>query len=380
VPGASPGNSKGRAKRATEPEHPDTARVWPQARRRSAEATVRESDKCMRRPGSSATAVAGRRSRSSAIATIGRRLCRNCPKTHRPAAGQTLKDKGLSQLACRLRLAWENFHATPPTHLSRADTLPFALDYEPDARLAGNDYTPPANPCTQCELREDTLPKGRCGPGDACLFVYSGRQIDRFLARNPEWAEFCLDDPFWERRAIAVRYAPQEAAMRLERDEDEVVRRAVAVRAEGPVLERMARDPDREVRITVATRMPPAGLARMLRDPDYGVRIHVARRLPHGQLPQMVDDPDPAVRKEIARRLPAFALSKLAADPEPEVRALAASRMLPADAAQLLADPEWLVRAAAVQQAPLEALSTVLDDPEPDVRLLAAERLAAGPT
>lgn len=264
----------------------------------------------------------------------------------------------------------------PPT-LAPSDTRLHDLDHEHEAPPAGGDYSPPENPCAQCELREDTLAKGRCGPGDACLFVYSGRQIDRFLARNPEWAEFCLDDPFWERRAIAVRYAPQAAAMRLENDQDEVVRRAVAVRAEGEVLRRMARDPDREVRITVATRMAPADLPRMMRDPDYGVRIHVARRIPHGQLPQMVDDPDPAVRKEIARRLPAFALGKLAADADAEVRALAAGRMLPDDAARLLADPDWLVRAAAVQQAPLEALAAVLDDPEPDVRLLATERLAA---
>ncbi|CAL93181.1 conserved hypothetical protein [Azoarcus olearius] len=264
------------------------------------------------------------------------------------------------------------------TSFTRRAARPAALDSHDQAPAAAAEYTPPENPCAECELREDTLARGRCGPGDACLFVYSGRQIDRFLARNPEWAEYCLDDPFWERRAIAVRYAPLEAAMRLENDEDEVVRRAVAVRAHGDVLVRMARDPDREVRITVATRMQPADLARLIRDPDYGVRIHVARRLPHGQLPQLLDDPDPAVRKEIARRLPAFALGKLAHDPDPEVRALAAERMLPDDAARMLADPEWLVRAAAVHQAPLDALQAVLDDPEPDVRQLAAERLAAG--
>ncbi|MGE0012827.1 MAG: 4Fe4S-binding leucine-rich repeat protein, partial [Azoarcus sp.] len=184
------------------------------------------------------------------------------------------------------------------------------------------DYTPPENPCPRCALRNSLLAEGRCAPGDACLFVHSGRQIDRFLARNPAFAEGCLSDDFWERRAIAVRYAPAEASGRLIDDPDETVRRAVAVRAEGEALLHLARDEDREVRVTVATRLPPSELGRLMRDPDYAVRLQVARRLPHGSLLQMTDDPDPVVRKEIARRLPAFALSRLARDADPEVRAL----------------------------------------------------------
>ncbi len=244
----------------------------------------------------------------------------------------------------------------------------------------GHDYVPPHNPCSHCRLRADTLARGACAPGDACLVVDSGRQIDRFLARNREYAESCLDDPFWERRAIAARWAPAEAAMRLIGDHDETVRRAVASRLSGEALLRMAKDSDREVRVTVASRLPPAELERLMHDPDYAVRLQVARRLPHGRLPRMADDPDPVVRKEVARRLPAFALARMARDTEAEIRAIVAARMLPDDAARMLADPDWTVRAAAVAQAPLDALLAVLHDPEPDVRLLAAERLATPDT
>lgn len=253
------------------------------------------------------------------------------------------------------------------------------MNQDPSPETDG--YRPPENPCSHCMLRDSLLADGRCAPGDLCLFVHSGRQIDRFLRRNPEFAEACLDDTFWERRAIAVRYAPIDAAARMIDDVDETVRRAVATRVEGDALLHLARDPDREVRVTVASRLPPAVLGKMMRDPDYAVRLQVARRLPHGSLPQMTDDPDPVVRKEIARRLPAFALGRLARDTDPEVRALAAGRMLPADAATMLADPHWLVRAAAVQQAPLDTLGPIADDdPEEAVRQLASERLnAIGP-
>lgn len=250
-------------------------------------------------------------------------------------------------------------------------------DPRPEDTAAADAYRPPENPCTRCVLRDHLLADGRCAPGDLCLFVHSGRQIDRFLQRNPEFAEVCLDDAFWERRAIAVRYAPLAAAARMIDDPDETVRRAVATRVEGEALLQLARDPDREVRVTVASRLPPAALGTLMRDPDYAVRLQVARRLPHGSLPQMTDDPDPVVRKEIARRLPAFALGRLARDPDPEVRALAAGRMLPADAAAMLADQHWLVRAAAVPQAALDALPAVVaTDPEEAVRQLASERLA----
>jgi len=253
---------------------------------------------------------------------------------------------------------------------------PKRLSHDHPVPPPGDEYRPPENPCTRCELRADTLADGRCAPGDACLFVDNGRQIDRFLRRNREWAERCLHDAFWERRAIAVKWAPVEAVGALMDDPDEVVRLTVATRVGPELLARLTRDPDREVRIAVASRLPPPALERMARDPDYAVRLQVARRLPHGRLPRMADDPDREVRKEVARRLPAFALGRMARDEDAEVRGIAAARMLPEDAARLLADPEWTVRLAAAGQAPPEALAVLLDDPEPDVRELVRERLA----
>ena len=60
--------------------------------------------------------------------------------------------------------------------------------------------------CTMCPHRA-LLEKGKCVPGDICLIAQSGRQIDRFLRRNPQFAQENLADSFWERRAIAARNA-----------------------------------------------------------------------------------------------------------------------------------------------------------------------------
>ncbi|MDO6805772.1 hypothetical protein Q4595_25175, partial [Wenyingzhuangia sp. 1_MG-2023] len=54
--------------------------------------------------------------------------------------------------------------------------------------------------------------------------------MDRFLRFNPELARHYLADAFWERRAIAVRYAPLDDLNQLVTDSDEAVRRAVAYR------------------------------------------------------------------------------------------------------------------------------------------------------
>ena len=65
------------------------------------------------------------------------------------------------------------------------------------------DLTPVAD-CRCCAFRRSLLLSGRCAPGDACVVVDSGRQIDRFLRMNPELAPRYMKDPFWERRAIAA--------------------------------------------------------------------------------------------------------------------------------------------------------------------------------
>jgi len=227
--------------------------------------------------------------------------------------------------------------------------------------------TPRAD-CTACAHCDTVLAAGRCEPGDRCLIAHSGRQIERFLRTNPEFAEACLQDAFWERRAIAVRYAPVEAVRSLAHDTDEAVRRAVVTRLPPDELMAFIGDSDREVRITVASKLPAERLHLMLGDTDYLVRQHVAQRIPHGSLSRLVHDEDREVRKEVARRLPSFVLSKMAGDEDPEVRAIAAARMLPDDAARMLDDPDWRVRLGAVERAPLEAIRASVGDEDKDVR------------
>lgn len=230
-----------------------------------------------------------------------------------------------------------------------------------------NAETPRAD-CTTCPHRDTVLAAGRCEPGDRCLIAHSGRQIERFLRLNPEFAVDCLHDAFWERRAIAVRYAPVDAVRTLAHDTDEAVRRAVVTRLPPDELAAFIGDHDREVRITVASRLPPTRLYVMLGDPDYLVRQHVAQRIPHGSLSRLVKDEDREVRKEVARRLPSFVLSRMADDEDPEVRAIASARMLPADAARMLSDPDWRVRLGAVDRAPLDAIRPYIGDEDKDVR------------
>jgi hypothetical protein len=50
--------------------------------------------------------------------------------------------------------------------------------------------------CSLCPFRGKTLLMGRCMPGDTCVFVESGRQIDHFFRVNPGFAEQYLHDSF----------------------------------------------------------------------------------------------------------------------------------------------------------------------------------------
>lgn len=229
--------------------------------------------------------------------------------------------------------------------------------------------------CRECTYRRSLLLAGRCTPGDACVAVESGRQIDRFFRSNPELAVQYLIDPFWERRAIAVRYAPVETLTPLIRDSDEAVRRAVAYRLPRDQLAIMMDDPDREVRITVADRLPLHHLEQLADDADYLVRAYVVQRITPGRLFRFMRDEDRQVRKLTAQRLPAASLGLMARDPEPEVRRIVASRLDGDDLLELLHDPDWTVRLAAVENAPLAALRE-LDESDPEVSQAIAERLA----
>ncbi|SFQ02794.1 Leucine rich repeat variant [Geopseudomonas sagittaria] len=237
----------------------------------------------------------------------------------------------------------------------------------------GPDHTPIGD-CRECPFHRSLLLAGRCTPGDACVAVESGRQIDRFFRNNPQVAGQYLGDPFWERRAIAVRYAPVEALTPLIRDSDEVVRRAVAYRLPREQLVALMQDEDREVRITVADRLPLEQLEQMAGDRDYLVRAYVVQRIAPGRLFRFIRDEDRQVRKLVAKRLPEMSLGLMAQDPEPEVRRIVASRLKGEDVIDMLHDPDWTVRLAAVENAPLEALR-VLDEQDPEVRRAIEERL-----
>jgi len=234
--------------------------------------------------------------------------------------------------------------------------------------------SPPLADCRDCSFRGDLLPSGRCTPGDRCVAIHSGRQIDRFFRQNPQLAVHYLADPFWERRAIAVRYAPVEALLPMIHDVDEAVRRAVAYRLPRERLGELMRDPDREVRITVADRLPAEQLEWMATDPDYLVRAYVVQRIAPGRLFRFIRDEDRQVRKFVAQRLPEESLGLMVMDPEPEIRRLVAARLHGEDVVELLHDPDWTVRLAAVENAPLDALRG-LDEDDPEVRAAIEERL-----
>ena len=228
--------------------------------------------------------------------------------------------------------------------------------------------------CSGCRFR-DRREQGICEPGDACVMVESGRQIDRFFRNNPQESADYLQDPFWERRAIAVRYAPADRLPILMRDEDEVVRRAVAYRLSLQLLNLMSDDSDREVRITVADRLPPHQLESMIADRDYLVRVYVARRLPLNRLFRMTDDPEPEVRKTVAGRLEPHSLRLLREDKDAAVRRIVVERSDPADAVHFIHDEDWLVRYLALEKVPVIVLNRFRDDADPEVRKLVGERL-----
>ncbi len=243
--------------------------------------------------------------------------------------------------------------------------------------ILDRDVTPVAD-CRLCPHRLNLLLSGRCIPGDTCVLVENGRQIDRFFRLNPQYALQYLQDDFWERRAIAVRYVPVTALKERVNDPDEAVRRAVAYRLPREELHVLMNDEDREVRITVADRLPVEQLEKMADDPDYLVRAYVAQRLPLGRLFRLIRDPDRQVRKLVAKRLPPETLGLMTTDPEPEVRCIVAGRLSGEDVVEMLSDPDWTVRLAAVANAPLPALKKQRDEADTEVLAAMAERLGSG--
>jgi hypothetical protein len=295
--------------------------------------------------------------------------CRNCDKTHLPVLIVWCPSPSLSSLYRTLLLG--TVVAQFMDEFIRSHNL--KKKTEPHSGLVPLMEVAIAD-CSMCShLTLKTA--GGCAPGDVCLMAKSGRQIDRFLRRHPQFAAENLADEFWERRAIAARHAPLEALRQLPRDKDEVVRRVLASRLPIDEIDDYLHDSDREVRMTVANRITPERLLALVNDEDYLVRLQVVKRLPHGQLRRMANDEDREVRKEVARRLPPFALSLLVKDDDEEVRRIIAARMLPDDAVKLLKDQDWVVRLEAAQRAPIEFIAELVDDAEPDVQALVRQRL-----
>jgi Mg/Co/Ni transporter MgtE len=231
--------------------------------------------------------------------------------------------------------------------------------------------------CSGCH-HAALLAASKCTPGDCCVVAMSGRQIDRFFRTNPDEAEAYLGDDFWERRAIASRYAPLETIDHLMHDPDEVVRRVVAGRIPDERLPELIRDSDRDVRAIAVQRLPADQVEWALGDVDYLVRMFAVRKVSHGLLRPLIHDPEREVRKAVASRLPAFVLGCYANDPEAEVRRIAAGRMLPAAAARMLGDLDWSVRLAAAEIAPLDDIARRLDDEtDEEVRRTILERLTS---
>jgi len=215
--------------------------------------------------------------------------------------------------------------------------------------------------CSVCPHRA-LLAVGQCVPGDVCVTAQSGRQIDRFLRRNPQFAQDYLQDGFWNAglSPCAMRrwswcVSCRETQTRWCAAWWRAVCRWMSWMTICTTL--IAR-----LRMTVAERIVPDKLGTLLGDEDYLVRLQAAKRLPHGQLRHMVDDEDREVRKEVARRLPPFALGLMMKDEDAEVRRIVAFRAMPDDAARMLADDDWVVRLEAVQRAPLEAIAEMVDD------------------
>jgi LRV protein FeS4 cluster len=240
---------------------------------------------------------------------------------------------------------------------------------------AENPVTQPIADCSLCPFRGKTLLMGRCMPGDTCVFIESGRQIDRFFRMNPNYAAHYLQDKFWERRAIAVRYAPVKLIYNMLNDEDEIVRRAVAMRLPPADLHLLIDDPHRDVRMSVAERIDLQKLEYLADDNDYIVRLAVAKRLAPGRLFRFIKDCDLQIRKCVAERLPEVSLGLMINDEAAEVRRIIAERMS-ADAVEcFINDNDWLVRYTAALKVEQQALYVLINDPEPDIREVVRQRL-----
>jgi hypothetical protein len=228
--------------------------------------------------------------------------------------------------------------------------------------------------CGGCAY-ESLQAEGKCQLGRACVQDRYARRIDRFLNWNPQLANELLTHPYFEVRAIAVRYADVFHLPALIEDPDETVRLQLALRLPQRTLINLREDVHREVRIRVAHRMDAALLPSMQHDADYYVRQIVARRLPVALLPSMMSDPQSDVRAEVAQRIEMPALLRMADDKAVEVRRIVAQRLPTGLLGKLAHDPELFVRWEVAHRAGPTLLTVLLKDPDDDIRAVARQRL-----
>lgn len=228
--------------------------------------------------------------------------------------------------------------------------------------------------CAACPHASMRL-EGGCEPGRICMQDAYARRIDRFFRTHPDLANEHLGHPYFEVRAIAVRYADVFRLPALMDDPDETVRLHLALRLPQRQLMLMREDAHREVRIRVAQCLAVDQIASMLHDEDYHVRATVARRLPEALLPQMVSDPDLMVRREVARRVQMPALLRMTSDREAEVRRIVAERLPPALLDTFVHDDDLLVRWEVAGRALLAVLEKLIHDAEAEIRERARARL-----
>jgi len=256
--------------------------------------------------------------------------------------------------------------ANPP-----GQDLPRAADGGDMAPLDWQDQPLTCEGCAYVGLPAE----GKCQLARACVQDRYARRIDRFLNWNPGLANELLTHPYFEVRAIAVRYADVFHLNALINDPDETVRLQLALRLPQRTLVSLREDVHREVRIRVAHRLDLPALPSMQNDPDYYVRQIVARRLPVPLLPSMMGDEQGDVRQEVAQRIEMPALLRMASDKDAGVRRIVAQR-LPAGLLGCLAhDPDLMVRWEVAQRATPTLLTVMLKDLDDDIRAVARQRL-----
>lgn len=156
--------------------------------------------------------------------------------------------------------------------------------------------------CAACQHHAQRA-NGSCEPGRCCMQDVSAHRIDHFFRTHPPLANPHLQHPYFEVRAIAVRYADLFSLSALMNDTDLQVRLQVAARLKMPALWRMAQDPAPEVRRVLAARLPVALLDKLAADTDWTVRWEVAGRATGAVRSRMQQDPEADVRERAAERL-----------------------------------------------------------------------------